>query len=144
MNDSAFLDKPEADGGWSREEVPALLALNLDLRDEYMSDCRSGVKRWNRILEEHGIDFRLELPHPGFNRHVGLAAGHHITPDGTIVDEQTWEAGRHRWLPTAEDLTFVRSLMRPVYERGRIAPWVSPPVNGINGRPFDYEYVRLV
>jgi len=141
---SAFLDKPLADGTWSQDEVPALLALNLDLRDEYISDCENGLKRWNRILEEHGIAFRLKLPHPGFNRNVGLAAGHHVTPDGTIVDEQTWEASRHHWLPTAEDLAFVRSLMQPVYDRGRIASWVAPPVNGINGQPFDYEYVRLV
>ncbi|GAB2967152.1 benzoyl-CoA 2,3-epoxidase subunit BoxB [Streptomyces pseudoechinosporeus] len=141
---SAFLDKPNGDGTWSQDEVPALLALNLDLRDEYISDCENGLKRWNRILEEHGIDFRLRLPHPGFNRNVGLAAGHHVTPDGTIVDERTWEAGRHHWLPTAEDLAFVRSLMQPVYERGKIASWVAPPVNGINGQPFDYEYVRLV
>ncbi|MFE9438377.1 benzoyl-CoA 2,3-epoxidase subunit BoxB [Streptomyces sp. NPDC006602] len=141
---SAFLDKPNADGTWAVDEVPALLALNLDLRDEYISDCKNGITRWNRILEDHGIDYRLKLPHPGFNRNVGLAAGHHVTPDGTIVDEQTWEAGRQHWLPTAEDLAFVRSLMQPVYERGKIANWVAPPVNGINGQPFDYEYVRLV
>jgi benzoyl-CoA 2,3-epoxidase subunit B len=34
--------------------------------------------------------------------------------------------------------------MHPVYERGRIAHWVAPPTAGINGKPFDYEYVRLV
>ncbi|WP_405868504.1 benzoyl-CoA 2,3-epoxidase subunit BoxB [Streptomyces sp. NBC_00005] len=142
--DGVLLDKPDGDGTWSVDEVPALLALNLDLRDEYIADCRTGVKRWNRILDEHGIGFRLKLPHPGFNRHVGLAAGHHVTPDGTIVDEETWEASRHHWLPTPDDLAFVRSLMQPVYERGKIASWVAPPVNGINGKPFDYEYVRLV
>jgi benzoyl-CoA 2,3-dioxygenase component B len=46
-------------------------------------------------------------------------------------------------LPTTEDLTFVRSLMHPVYERGKIAGWVAPPRQGINGKPFDYEYVYL-
>ncbi|MGW2523856.1 benzoyl-CoA 2,3-epoxidase subunit BoxB [Streptomyces sp. NPDC001617] len=142
--DGVLLNKPVQDGSWSEEEVPALLALNLDLRDEYIADCQTGVKRWNRILDEYGIDFRLALPHPAFNRQVGLAAGHRVTPDGTIVDEETWEASRRRWLPTAEDLVFVRSLMQPVYERGKIASWVAPPVNGINGKPFDYEYVRLV
>jgi benzoyl-CoA 2,3-dioxygenase component B len=142
--DGVRLDKPAPDGTWAVDEVPALLALNLDLRDEYINDCRTGVKRWNRILQEHGIDVRLTLPHPGFNRGVGLASGHHITPDGTIVDEETWEASRGKWLPTAEDLAFVRSLMQPVYERGKIASWVAPPTSGINGKPFDYEYVRLV
>ncbi|WP_137816243.1 benzoyl-CoA 2,3-epoxidase subunit BoxB [Gandjariella thermophila] len=141
--DSVLLDKPTAEGTWQQEELPALLALNLDLRQEYIADCASGVKRWNKILAEHGIDFRFALPHPGFNRRVGVGAGFHVTPDGTIVDERTWEAGRSHWLPTSEDLTFVRSLMHPVYERGKIASWVAPPRNGINGKPFDYQYVHL-
>ena len=47
------------------------------------------------------------------------------------------------WLPTDTDKTFVRSLMQPVHERGKIAAWVAPPRNGINGQPFDYDYVHL-
>ncbi|MGH3450201.1 MAG: benzoyl-CoA 2,3-epoxidase subunit BoxB, partial [Haloechinothrix sp.] len=141
--DSTFLDKPNSDGTWGSDEVQTLLALNLDLRGEYMADCQNGLNRWNKILDDNGISFRFTLPHPGFNRHVGLNAGHHITPQGTIVDEQAWEANRGKWLPTSEDLTFVRSLMRPVYERGKIASWVAPPINGINGQPFDFDYVHL-
>jgi benzoyl-CoA 2,3-epoxidase subunit B len=38
----------------------------------------------------------------------------------------------------------VQSLMRPVYERGKIASWVAPPTNGINGKPFEYEYVHFL
>jgi benzoyl-CoA 2,3-dioxygenase component B len=41
------------------------------------------------------------------------------------------------------DKTHVRSLMQPVHERGRIAAWIAPPRNGINGKPFDYDYVHL-
>jgi benzoyl-CoA 2,3-dioxygenase component B len=33
--------------------------------------------------------------------------------------------------------------MQPVYERGKIAAWIAPPRNGINGKPFDYDYVHL-
>ncbi|PXY25974.1 benzoyl-CoA oxygenase subunit B [Prauserella coralliicola] len=142
-DDSALLDKPRDDGTWTQEELQAILLLNLDLRTEYISDCRSGLKRWNKILADNDIDYRLYLPHPGFNRQVGINAGYHVTPDGTIVDEQTWQASKSKWLPTSEDLTFVRSLMKPVYERGKIASWVAPPTNGINGKPFDYEYVYL-
>ncbi|WP_158887210.1 benzoyl-CoA 2,3-epoxidase subunit BoxB [Amycolatopsis anabasis] len=141
--DSAFLDRPRDDGTWTRDEVQALLALNLDLRGEYIADCETGVNRWNKILAEHEIGFRFALPHPGFNRNVGLNAGHHVTPEGAIVDAETWERGRKKWLPTSEDLAFVRSLMHPVYERGKIASWVAPPSNGINGKPFDFEYVYL-
>jgi benzoyl-CoA 2,3-dioxygenase component B len=141
--DSTVLERPVEDGTWAQEEISTLLALNLDLRGEYISDCQSGVNRWNKILAEHGIGFRFALPHPAFNRAVGMNSPFHATPDGTLVDEATWAAGRDRWLPTEEDLSFVRSLMHPVYERGRIASWVAPPRNGINGQPFDYEYVHL-
>ncbi|HEX9339189.1 MAG TPA: benzoyl-CoA 2,3-epoxidase subunit BoxB, partial [Pseudonocardiaceae bacterium] len=141
--DSGTLARPSADGTWADDELSALLLLNLDLRGEYIADCQTGMKRWNKILEDHEIGYRLALPHPGFNRAVGLHAGFHVTPDGTIVDQATWERGRAKWLPTDEDLAFVRSLMRPVYERGKIAGWVAPPRNGINGQPFDYEYVHL-
>jgi benzoyl-CoA 2,3-dioxygenase component B len=140
---SVLLGTPQEDGTWSQEEIQALLALNLDLRNEYMADCQSGVNRWNKILEDSGIGFRFRLPHPGFNRDVGVHADFRISPDGSIVDEATWVANKHQWLPTGEDLEFVRSLMYPVYERGKIASWVAPPVNGINDKPFDYEYVYL-
>ncbi|MGW7516075.1 hypothetical protein ACWGJ2_10835 [Streptomyces sp. NPDC054796] len=140
---AAVLETPGEDGGWERTEVPALLALNLDLRDAYTADCRSGVARWNRVLDDHGIGFRFTLPHPCFNRRVGLAAGRHVTPDGRIVDEAEWERNRRAWLPTPEDLAFVKSLMRPVREPGRIAGWIAPPSRGINGRPLDYAYVHL-
>jgi benzoyl-CoA 2,3-epoxidase subunit B len=142
-DDSVFLDKPRGDGTWEQEELPALLALNLDLRGEYVADCRNGLNRWNRILEEAGIEYRFVLPHPGFNRSVGVNAGFHITPGGEVIDERMWQQLRHTWLPTTSDLTFVQSLMQPVYEPGKIASWVAPPINGINGKPFGYEYVHL-
>ncbi|MDT4980247.1 MAG: benzoyl-CoA 2,3-epoxidase subunit, partial [Pseudonocardiales bacterium] len=41
------------------------------------------------------------------------------------------------------DKTYVRSLMQPVHERGKIASWIAPPRQGINGQPFDYDYVHL-
>jgi benzoyl-CoA 2,3-dioxygenase component B len=131
------------DGQISSTEVPALLALNQDLRSEYIGDCRGGLKRWNRILEKHGIDARLTLPHVGFNRQVGAFAGQHITPEGRMVSEQEWNASVDDWLPTEVDKTHVRSLMHPVLEPGKIASWIAPPKNGINDKPVDYEYVHF-
>ena len=101
------------------------------------------MTRWNRILEGQGIGYRLALPHVGFNRKVGVFAGCHVTPGGQIVDAAAWEAGRPGWLPTPADKVHVESLMRPVYEPGKIAAWLAPPRNGINGQPLDYEYVRF-
>ncbi|MGQ4615586.1 benzoyl-CoA 2,3-epoxidase subunit BoxB [Nocardia sp. R7R-8] len=143
-DDSVFMDVPRADGTWGQEELSALLALNLDLRGEYIADCQNGLNRWNKILADHGIEFRFRLPHVGFNRAVGTYAEFRISPTGTILDPSSWAQAQHKWLPTEEDLTFVQSLMRPVYEQGKIAGWVAPPVHGINGKPFDYEYVHLV
>jgi benzoyl-CoA 2,3-dioxygenase component B len=59
------------------------------------------------------------------------------------VDAAAWEAGRPAWLPTPADKVHVESLMRPVYEPGKIAAWLAPPRNGINGQPLDYSYVRF-
>jgi benzoyl-CoA 2,3-dioxygenase component B len=33
--------------------------------------------------------------------------------------------------------------MRQVVEHGQFAGWIAPPARGINGRPVDFEYVRL-
>lgn len=131
------------DGRLVSVETPALLSLNEDLRDEYIADCQTGVKRWNRILAEHGIQARLNLPHKAFNRHVGTFAGWHVTPEGAPVSEEDWQRRSGEWLPSDEDKAFVASLMRPVYDPGKVAAWVAPPTNGINGRPLDYEYVRF-
>ncbi|WTW99706.1 benzoyl-CoA 2,3-epoxidase subunit BoxB [Streptomycetaceae bacterium NBC_01309] len=131
------------DGRLTTLETPALIALNQDLRGEYTADCGNGVTRWNRILADHGIDTRLALPHHGFNRAVGVHGAHHMTPDGTPLTAAQWEQGRTAWLPTDEDMAFVASLMRPVYEPGRIASWIAPPRQGVNGQPFAYEYVHL-
>jgi benzoyl-CoA 2,3-dioxygenase component B len=140
--DSAHIDVVR-DGVVTTEEVSALIALNHDLRTEYVADCATGMKRWNRVLEKAGIDRRLALPHVGFNREVGLFRGHHITPKGDLVGPDVWEASRDRWLPTDADKVHVQSLMRPVYEPGKIAGWIAPPMKGINDKPVDYEYVHL-
>jgi benzoyl-CoA 2,3-epoxidase subunit B len=125
-------------------ELPAVTALNRDLRTQYIADCETGITRWNRILARYGVTgTALRLPHVGFNRQVGLFAGAHITPDGTITDAAAWAAGQPSWLPTPADKAHVESLMRPVYEPGKIAAWLAPPRNGINGQPLDYEYVRF-
>ncbi|MGW4793501.1 hypothetical protein ACWEPC_13980, partial [Nonomuraea sp. NPDC004297] len=135
---------PRIEGGRpAQARLPALTALNADLRAEYAADCATGVTRWNRILAGHGLDPVLYLPHVGFNRKVGAFAGHHVSPDGRVLGEAVWAASRDRWLPTPRDKEHVRALMRPVYEPGKIAAWVAPPRSGVNGRPFDYEYVHL-
>ena len=83
---------------------------NEVLRDDYISDCAKGVARWNRTIKEAGIDFELQLPHRGFHRRVGAFAGHHLTPDGRLVEAEEWGAGAEGWLPTDADRAATRHL----------------------------------
>jgi benzoyl-CoA 2,3-epoxidase subunit B len=141
-DDGMFVDAL-VEGEIGQAEVSALTGLNTDLRREYTADCQSGVNRWNKILAEAGLPQRLKLPHLAFNRKVGAFASIEASPDGEALSADEWEHRRGHWLPTEVDKTFVRSLMQPVHERGKIAAWIAPPRNGINGKPFDYEYVHL-
>jgi benzoyl-CoA 2,3-dioxygenase component B len=142
-SDSIMVDALTEDGEIGQVEVAALTGLNADLRREYIADCQSGVNRWNKLLQGAGLPQRLRLPHQAFNRRVGAFAAIEATPDGEMLAEQEWERRKGEWLPTDVDKTYVRSLMRPVLERGKIAAWIAPPRSGINGKPFDYEYVHL-
>lgn len=130
-------------GALTKREVPLRTALNEVLRDEYVRDCERVVQRWNAALAETGIDFRLRLPSRRFRRSVGVYAGHPFTPEGKLVDAETYRRELPNWLPTREDYEFVASLMVPVYEPGKYASWIAPPQKGVKGQPIDYPYVQL-
>src|SRR2546423_9628816 len=142
-DDAIMVDAVTEDGGIGRTQGAALVGLNTDLRREYISDCQNGINRWNKIMEGAGLPQRLYLPHVAFNRKVGAFAGIEAAPDGERISPEEWARRKSAWLPTDVDKTHVRSLMRPVYEPGRIAAWIAPPRQGINGKPFDYDYVHL-
>jgi benzoyl-CoA 2,3-epoxidase subunit B len=143
LTDDSIMVDAIVDGRIGQTEVAALVGLNTDLRREYISDCQNGVNRWNRILEEAGLPQRMRLPSVAFNRQVGAFAGIQATPDGEVISQDEWQRREGEWLPTEVDKTYIRSLMRPVYERGKIASWIAPPRQGINGKPVDDDYVHL-
>jgi benzoyl-CoA 2,3-dioxygenase component B len=120
-----------------------LTALNLDLRDEYVADCENGVRRWNQAMEDAGRPERLFLPHEGFNRKVGVYAGHHVSPTGEVLTEDQWTASAEDWLPTDADRAAVAALMVPHYEPGEFAGWITAPKVGINDQPVEFDYVHL-
>ena len=126
----------------TREEA-ALPSLNERLRDDYIADCQRGVDRWNRIIKEHGIDVRLDLPHRGFHRAIGMFGEARVSPDGRLLTQAEWDANRARWLPSEEDEEFIQSLMKPMTEPGKFASWIAGPARGVNGQPVDFEYVKL-
>ena len=124
-------------------EQSALNAINERLRDDYIKDCDRGVRRWNKILRDRGIDVELRLPHRAFHRQIGAFADLRVAPDGRIIGEDEWNANVHAWLPTEEDQAFVGSLMQRVTEPGRFAAWIAPPARGIDGQLIEFDYVRL-
>ncbi|MFO1320193.1 MAG: benzoyl-CoA 2,3-epoxidase subunit BoxB [Burkholderiales bacterium] len=131
------------DGQLAEKEVSALSSLNERLRDDYIKDSIGGINRWNKVIEKFGIPFRLKAPHKAFNRKIGSFAGIRVSPEGQVLTEADWLANERRWLPSAEDSTYVKSLMGRVTDVGRYANWIAPPIVGINRQPIDFEYVRF-
>ena len=126
-----------------RREVPMRNALNEVLRDWYVDDCRSGIDRWNRKIEAQGIDFRFSLPDRKFNRRIGVFAGFRFDPSGGPLADDEWQRRRTEWLPATADTEYVKSLQATaVYEPGRFANYIAPPLRGVNQQPIDLEYVR--
>ncbi|HEX8176276.1 MAG TPA: benzoyl-CoA 2,3-epoxidase subunit BoxB [Pyrinomonadaceae bacterium] len=143
LKDDVFTLTVVEDGRLAQREVPLRNALNEVLRGEYVSDCERAMVRWNKYLEDAGLEERLYLPNTRFHRHVGEYAGHHFDTDGKLITADEFESRRKEWLPSIEDREYVRSLMHPVTEPGKIANWIAPPTAGIKGLPFEFEYVRL-
>jgi len=131
------------EGQLKPREVPLRNALNEVLRQEYVKDSERALARWNKYLSEAGVSEKLYLPSTRFHRHVGEYALHSFDIDGYLISKEEFESRKADWLPTMEDREFVRSLMHPVTEPGKIASWIAPPAAGVKGKPFEFEYVRL-
>jgi benzoyl-CoA 2,3-epoxidase subunit B len=131
------------DGEIKRVDEPSLTALNMRLRDDYTQDCVKGLLRWNKIIETAGYGFRLALPHTAFHRQIGEFKDVQATPQGVLIDDAAWARERNNWLPSKADGDFIASLMKPEYEIGKYASWISPPKVGIDNKPGDFEYVKI-
>jgi len=142
MGQTYRMEVPEG-GKLVAQEVPLRNAMNEVLRDEYVKDCQRAVDRWNKTLQKAGVSgMSLRLPHRRFHRAVGPCAGLSFDPEGRLISDAEFRANEAKWLPTAEDRIYVRSLMHPVTGRGQVASWIAQPPKGINGMPIDFEYVK--
>ena len=141
--DGVFTLMVVEDGQLVPRAVPLRNALNEILRHEYVKDCEKGLARWNKALTDAGLSERLYLPHSRFHRHVGEYAAHNFDLQGNLLTQSECESRTADWLPTLADREYVRSLMHPVTEVGKIANWIAPPSAGVKGKPFEFEYVRL-
>jgi benzoyl-CoA 2,3-epoxidase subunit B len=131
------------DGQIRMVDEPALTALNMRLRDEYVKDCQGGVNRWNKVIEKAGIKFALTLPSVAFHRNVGEFKAVKASPDGKVLTETEWVKMQAQWIPTTDDGAFIESLMVPVWEPGKYAGWLSPPKVGVDNKGGDFEYVKI-
>ncbi len=131
------------DGAIAEEQVPALSALNMRLRDDYVVDAAGGVSRWNKVIEKAGIDCKLTLSHVAFNRRIGEFASLHTDPEGKLMTAEEWQARQGDFLPSADDNLYLESLMKPVQAAGAYAGWIAAPKVGIDSKPGDFEYVKI-
>ena len=137
------LETLDENGRVTTVSIPMRRAMNAVLKDSYAEDCARAVRRWNKVLEQESIDFRIKLPSIRFHRKIGLLAAHTCDPDGNPLSKEDWEARREEWLPSEKDKQYVRNIMMPVKELGKFANWITPPNRGIFGKPLDFEYVRF-
>ena len=131
------------DGQFVEQQVPALSALNMRLRDDFITDAAGGVGRWNKVIEKSGINFKLTLPHQAHNRRIGEFASIKADPTGRIITDAEWSARVDEFLPTADDAAYITGLMQPVHGIGEYASWIAAPKAGIDGKPGDFEYVQI-
>jgi benzoyl-CoA 2,3-dioxygenase component B len=128
---------------FERKAVPMRTAMNEVLRDWYVGDCQAGVERWNRILDKHGVSFRLRLPDRKFNRGIGMFSSLRFDPAGVLLTDEDWQRRKHEWLPAVGDREYLLSIMaQPVFEPGKFANYIAPPLRGVNRMPIDFQYVR--
>jgi benzoyl-CoA 2,3-dioxygenase component B len=131
------------EGAIAEEHVPALSALNMRLRDDYVVDAAGGVSRWNKVIERAGIACKLTLSHVAFNRRIGEFAALHTDPEGNLLTDAEWQARQGEFLPSTDDNRYLESLMKPVQEPGAYANWIAAPKVGIDSKPGDFEYVKI-
>ena len=108
------------DGAIVREDVPALSALNMRLRDDYVDDANAGrhalepgAGAGRRRLPPASAACRVQPPHRRVRRDPCRCRRQ-------AADRTTqWQARKETMLPSADDNRFVASLMRPVQRRAR-------------------------
>lgn len=143
LNDAVYPVTQFENGAIIRKEVPALTAINMRLRDDYIRDASGGVGRWNKTIAKAGIEFELTMPHESFNREIGVFKDLPLDPTGTLLGQTEYNEKKTDWLPTKADGDFIQSLMVPITEPGEYAGWIAPPKIGIDNKPGDFEYVKL-
>jgi benzoyl-CoA 2,3-dioxygenase component B len=132
------------DGRIQNQDASALSALNMRLRDDYVGDCNNGMGRWNKVIEKYAIPFQMKLPHVAFHRQIGEFSSIKADVDGKILSDAAWQKREDEFLPSDDDRAFIESLMQPEVRPSKFASWIAPPKVGIDNKPGEFEYVKMV
>ena len=100
------------------EDVPALSALNMRLRDDFVDDANAGVTRWNRVLERAGWSSACACRTSRSTAASASSPRSMPIPTATCCRTMHGVARKETMLPSADDNRFVESLMRPVHAPG--------------------------
>ena len=132
------------DGKIQNEDSPALSALNMRLRDDYVADCNVGVGRWNKVIERSAFRSRSSCRTSPSTATSASSRSIKADVDGNILSDAEWdEAARPIFCPPTADRDFIESLMQPQFEPAKFASWIAPPKVGIDNKPGDFEYVKI-
>ena len=131
------------DGKIQNEDSPALSALNMRLRDDYVADCNDGVARWNKVIDRSASRSRSSCR---MSRSTATSANSrdiNADVDGKFCRPPNGQKRRTIFCHRTADKDFIESLMQPQMEPGKFASWIAPPKVGIDNKPGDFEYVKI-
>ena len=113
--------------------------MGADLTDLYLSSLSN---RMNEIMRVLTVIATIFMPLSFIVGIYGMNSGNYFDPTGNPISQGEFMANRNKWLPTDADREYLKQIMRPVTEPGKIAAWIAPPARGINGQTVEFEYVR--
>ena len=96
------------DGKIKMVDEPALTAINMRLRDDYVADCAKGVERWNKAIEKAGVALpaRAAARRPS-TASIGEFQNVKASPAGEVLSDAEWAKQKDQWLPSKADGDFI-------------------------------------
>jgi benzoyl-CoA 2,3-dioxygenase component B len=128
---------------WSTRTSPCATRSTRCCAPSTARTARAASSAGTRPCATRASTSSSSCPRPSSTARSACGRAFGFAPDGTRLTDEEWNRRRGEWLPTQADEDYVKSLMRPVTEPGKMASWLAPPLKGINNLPGEFEYVKL-